>query len=131
MNENKLPVIKFSHTYFKMPPPFWSRSEHITHLVGMSIIEDINNLPKEFLDWDTAFESQIRLGNNPCREVAHYKLPKGKCILLTFFTQFKLDEGVETEDVWTTVRRWEPYKERYYYGLIGKQVEIEFVEEGK
>jgi hypothetical protein len=117
---SELPSIKFSHAYCKMPPCFWSREKHVTHLIGVSVIDDISKLPELFIKYDTAYIPQ---GITDIKEVQYYKLPFGKILLLVLFTVEEF-EGIEMTNIWTTVRRWTPDKEKYYVGLIGKQVDI-------
>lgn len=101
-------TIKFSHLYFKMPESFFFKDrETKSFLIGISVC-DISQLPKEFIDWDTAYDS----GNN----VSHYELPQGKVIVLVIFTE---------QECWTTIRSWNPNKEAFYRNLIGKEVKIE------
>jgi hypothetical protein len=81
-----------------------------TFLVGISVV-NIEDLPKEFLIYDTGFF------NKKTKKVEYYELPKkGKFIILMLFTK---DDGV-----WTTIRRWIQRKEDYYRSLIGQEVEI-------
>lgn len=118
--------IKFSHTYCKMPPCFWSRDKDRTFLIGMAIVEDVQKLPKEFLDWDTAYPVEVKGedGKTIYQNIEHYELFKGKGLILTLFTLGEIGEGQIMESVWTTIRRWTPDKEIYYKGLVGQQVEI-------
>ena len=85
----------------------------VTTLVGM-YIENIENLPLKFKLWDTTYSSDFM--------EAHYALPKsGKVIILILLSEGNLFN----QALWTTIRRYIPYKEKYYRGLIGQEVEIE------
>ena len=99
----KKPVIKFSYRYEKMPDEV---EIIISWLVGVSVC-DIETLPDDFIDYDTDYGK----GNYPLAR-------KGKFMVLTIFTN-----GY----VWTTIRRYIPYKEKYYRSLIGQEIEIEVV----
>jgi len=111
--------IRFSHKYFKMPESFFFKDrEAKSFLIGISVC-DISQLPKEFLDWDTEYDS----GNG----LAYYKLPKGKVLMLIIFT--KQENSVS--ECWTTIRSHNPQKEEYYRNLIGQEFKIEVENEAK
>jgi len=103
----KKPKIKFSHDYLKMPEylPIWNRT--ILCLVHKVHYKD---LPSEFIDYDTAYPKDGILEN--------YKLPKTELLILVLLTP---SEG----QLWTTIRRWTPEKEKYYRSLIGEDIDIE------
>ena len=102
--------IKFSHMYWKMPTEGLAE----TYLIGVSRIA-IEKLPKSFIKYDTAYDP-----------TANYPLPeKGEYMVLTLWTA---DQG----ELWTTIRRWTPEKEKYYQEHLGEKVGIVFIkEEGK
>ena len=90
--------IKFSHEYAKMP-------EHISPSTLLEVFVVDDDLHPVFVDYDT----QIVDGGK-------YTLPRGKKLVLLLQTQ----DG----DVWTTIRRHTPQKERHYRGIRGKFVDI-------
>ena len=97
--------IKFSHRYLKMP---FGLSFTKTLLVNVSIV-NLEDLPKEFIDYDTRYN----IGK------ALYPLPKkGKYMVLLLLTG---------NEIWTTIRRWTPRKFDYYKGLIGQEVKIKLI----
>ena len=104
--------IKFSHKYYKMPISIARK----TYLLGVTKIH-YNNLPKGFIIYDTAYASEDG-------KLGYYPLPKTELIILTLFT-----DSEQSPRVWTTVRRYTSRKYEYYQGLIGKQVEIIFINE--
>ena len=82
---------------------------------NFSITSDkASKLPKEFLEYDTGYRTE----NGVC----YYPLFKGKGIIITIFTK---DDGMHLENLWTTIRRWTPQKEKYYKSIIGEEVDIE------
>lgn len=104
-------TIRFSHKYSKMPTAIHKNEKNVTILLAMDI-NDVSNLPAEFLDWDTEYKTE--------KGLAHYELPKGKVLILVLFTI------TESSDIlWTTIRSWNPNKEAFYKQLIGKIVKIE------
>ena len=98
--KNKLPEIKFSHRYKKMPLGVDTFCESIvldievTHFDGLTL---------DFIKYDTEYDGGF------------YELPKTKLLVIQILT-----EGIR----WTTVRRWTPKKEKWYKSLIGKEVKI-------
>jgi hypothetical protein len=107
-----------------MPESFFFKDRvSKSFLVGISIC-DISRLPKEFLDWDTAYEEQSWVSSanrEKITKLRYYELPKGKVIILVIFT--KQENSIS--ECWTTIRRWTPDKENYYQNLIGQEVKIE------
>lgn len=98
----------------KMPVCLWERMDSVTYLVGVFLV-DLEDLPERFLKWDTEYYL------NEFDSYFHYPLPKkGTFMVLVLFTS----DG-SNEDVWTTIRKWTPQKERYYAGMVGSRVEIE------
>jgi hypothetical protein len=96
-----------------MPESFFFKDRDAkSFLIGISVC-DISQLPKEFLNWDTEYDSGHGL--------ARYELPKGKVIMLIIFT--KQENSVS--ECWTTIRSWNPQKEIYYHELIGQEFKIE------
>lgn len=102
----RIPVIIFSHHYKKMPAGVATFCE--SFVCGIEVTH-YNDLTPDFIKQDTEYEGGF------------YPLPKGKLLVITIFT-----EGVK----WTTVRRWTEKKEKYYIGLLGKEVHI-IIEEGR
>jgi len=111
----KKPVIKFSHQYEKMLSfaPFFEKGA----LVAWTFVADVDELPKEFLWWDTLYHDKHWNYHN-------YGLPKGKVIVLLLLQRGGAHE-MSMAHFWTTLRKWTPKKETYYRSLIGQEVEIE------
>ena len=112
-------TIRFSHLYCKMPTAIHRKEEHMTTLIGMDV-QDIKNLPAQFLEWDTEYHELNEAGTG----LAHYELPKGKVLVLFLYTT----SPKYSNCLWTTIRRWTPEKEIYYRALVGKEVEIKIIE---
>ena len=94
-----MPVIRFSHTYSKIPP----RPDPST-LLEVFVV-DRCDLHDGFVEYDT----HIVAGGN-------YPLPSGKVLVLLLQS--------ESGALWTTIRRFTDDKCEYYRGLRGKTVEI-------
>lgn len=110
-------VIKFSHSYDKMPAGY-----HLSKLLDVFPVK-LENLSPEFRKYDTTYwESD---------EEKQYPLPtKGDyMILLLRSTAVSDDAGNVTEpsQLWTTIRRRTPEKEKYYRSLIGQVVECKTI----
>ncbi len=87
--------IKFSHNYPKLP------ANPTAELIQVFVV-DFEDLSKEFIEYDTQFVDKDSFGN--------YPLPRGKLLVLLF------------RDFWnlfTTVRRWTPEKQKYYQSNTG------------
>lgn len=111
-----MPKIRFSHKYYKMPTQeAIEKGKHT--LIGIQIHEDIYKLPEEFLHYDASFWNG--------KETEEYPIPLGKGIVIFIFTCYESENKV-----WTSIRRWTPWKEKYYRDLKGKEVEI-VIEKGK
>ena len=91
--------IKFSHEYHKMPA-----YESPSRLI-QTIEIDRADLSHQFVDYDT-----LRMDGEM------YKLPKGKLIIILLLT--------ESDELWTTIRRYTPSKWDYYHSCIGEWFEI-------
>jgi hypothetical protein len=104
--------IKFSHYYDKIPQKI--RGRH-TWLVSVQIYDSIEQMPKNFVEYDTIYYDGFVKKN--------YPLPAGKVMLLVLFS----DAGEEAPNcyIWTTIRSWNKQKEQYYRLLIGKEIKIE------
>jgi len=105
--------IKFSHHYVKMP-------HNVKNNSMVKLIEVLNSrfddLHESFIEYD------VRTTNGDV-----YPLPKkGDCLVLLF-----LGAGLEwdTSELFTTVRRSTPDKERYYKGLCGKELIVNISDE--
>lgn len=98
-------VVKFSHRYLKMP-----RDYQASTLVDVFTL-DARLLSESFIEYDaTKFDGGL------------YILPRnGKVLVLMLLTSIN-------KELWTTVRRHTPDKEKYYRGLIGQMVECKIVE---
>jgi len=95
-------TIKFSHRYTKLPDAINSGDEVTLLEVLNSRFEDLH---PAFIQYDaTTDKGEL------------YPLPKtGGCLVLIF--QFN-------NDIFTTVRRHTPEKERYYKGLRGEVLQL-------
>jgi hypothetical protein len=95
--------IKFSHRYVKLP-----FGEEKAVLLGVEK-RKIEELPADFIDYDTEYyrESMTSL---------YYQLPEKGDFLILFFW---------AKQVFTTIRRWTPEKEKYYRSMVGKTFKIE------
>ncbi len=109
-------TIKFSHSYDKMPAGWY-----LSKLLDVLPVK-LEDLSPEFLKYDTFIEGD-----------EYYKLPKkgDYMILLLRSTARTDDEGnvLEPSQLWTTIRRRTPEKEKYYRGLIGQVVNCKIVKE--
>jgi hypothetical protein len=97
-------TITFSHLYYKMPvlDVMLAYKTELLHV----FVEDIGTIGKEFREYDT----HIYPGFD------YYPLPKkGRFLILILYTHGFL---------WTTMRRWTQYKEKYYCDNIGKDFKI-------
>ena len=117
LKEHKMNRIKFSHKYYKMP----YMADNKTKLVQM-FIEHSDNFSKEFIEYDTKI-----------RPEGYYKLPKNKYIVLLFLNEitalpsgkpYSKDIEFVGYNLWTTIRRWTPQKEKYYRERIGQEFEV-------
>lgn len=95
--------IKFSHKYFKMPKPIASRSCNSAMLLAV-LNTTKDQLKEEFIHYDTLAVTGDK-----------YELPEGRLMVLLLLSS----------ELWTTVRRWSPEKEKYYKSKIGEIFEIE------
>ena len=100
--------IKFSHRYVKHPCNVQNGSVVTLIEVLNSRFEDLH---KSFIEYDTTTVNNEK-----------YSLPKrGDCLVLLF-----LGAGLswDSSELFTTVRRSTPEKERYYKGLRGKKLVV-------
>ena len=103
MSEQKIPVIKFSHRYKKLSID-QNKCCAIARLLDVINI-NLENLSEEFRNYDT--------------DDGLYPLPKkGKYMILIFLKPHSL--GIEERNLFTTIRRWLPAKEKYYRSHIGQ-----------
>lgn len=79
---------------------------------------DRKEIGELFQKYDTLFI------DNKEKDFGFYTLPSGKLLVLLLITGAK-------GHLWTTIRRWTPWKETYYRGLVGQDVEIEIVKPSK
>ena len=103
-------IIKFAHHYPKLSA---IRGREIITISQARLLQvltvDLSDLTAEFLDYDTA--------------AGTYQLPtKGKYLILIFLKP----GGV---DLFTTLRRWTPEKERHYTAKTGEDFYITFTNE--
>lgn len=99
------PKIKFSHRYDKMPPDTLLYSTVLLHV----FVIDASDIGLGFRNYDVTYFENGELGA--------YELPKGKVLVLLL-----LSGGLI---LWTTIRRYIPYKYEYYKSLIGREIDIE------
>lgn len=99
-------TIKFSHRYDKMPADTILNMG--TVLLHVFVIE-ASEIQFDFINYDTIYCENGK--------VSKYELPKGKVLVLLL-----LSGGLM---LWTTIRRYMPYKYTYYKGLIGDRINIE------
>ena len=105
------PIIKFSHFYYKMPGPELKRASRTVLLQVFKTTK--NELSNAFAEYDTLY---YEAGTK-----RYYPLQDGPLLVLV----------LKTGDwVWTTIRKWDEAKERYYRGLQGQQVETAIIKEG-
>ncbi len=105
-------TIKFSNRYSKFPRILIGKNGKLSYFSKTFLIEVLNvnleDLSVPFIAYDTSYWNPIE---------GRYKLPKkGKYMVLMLRTNGEL---------WTTIRRWTPQKEKYYKSLIGQEVKIE------
>jgi len=116
---DKIPKIRFSHMYYKMPQRFvLENGKHI--ILNAFVVEDIKKMDEKFLDYDTAFFNKRE------DKIEHYTLDfrKGIIIVIFSYTKAKIQSD---KQIWTTIRRFHEKKWKYYKSLIGKEVEIEIM----
>ncbi len=102
--------IKFSHRYMKMP----DLEKTITFLLEVVTI-DQKELSSDFVDYDTSYFEGM--GRELIKR--NFSLPKGKVLILILNSPYSFKANL-----WTTIRRYTPEKERYYKGLRGQEVKI-------
>ena len=107
-------TIKFSHAYDKMPAGYC-----LSKLLDVLPVR-LEDLSQEFLKYDTFIDGD-----------EYYKLPaKGDYMILMLRSTAIEDEAgdiVEPSQLWTTIRRRTPKKEKYYRNLIGQVMECKIV----
>lgn len=104
--------IKFSHIYPKVLSGIKPKPVTRAMLLDVHNVE-LSELSKRFLEYDaTAISGEV------------FPLPKrGKYLMLIF----KKPQILHELNLFTTLRRWTPEKERYYKSLIGKTLDVEYV----
>lgn len=102
-------AIKFSNIYKKMPEQvtadLMTTGRSWSNLLQIVLL-DRRDLTDGFLQYDTSFD-----GGN-------YPIGNGVWILIF------LERGGQ---LWTTLRAWNPEKEKYYRGLVGQKTAIELM----
>ena len=94
--------MRFSHNYVKTPI-----NTEDTRILEVFIVFNKDELSKVFLEYDTKTISGI-----------NYKLPSGKLMIILLISKNIL---------WTTIRSWNPEKEKYYKSLRGKEIPIQVI----
>lgn len=107
-----MPRIKFSHNYGKLLD--WD-DEPVTkaRLLFVNMI-DLEELHRCFLDYDT--------------DNGKYKLPKKGAYLMLLFEKV-MRHTPKQRHLFTTLRRYTLEKLRYYQGLVGQEVDVEYTTE--
>jgi hypothetical protein len=106
--------IKFSHTYWKMPLEVDAEtpiSDAMLLAVFNTTSEEIH---EQFRLYDTMYVDE--------KGASYYELPKGKLIILLL--KSSPITSPEEQELWTTIRRWTPEKEKYYRSNIGKLFDV-------
>ena len=98
--------IKFSHPYSKL---IKHDNEYCNRVKLIEVINiKLEDLSKQFIDYDT--------------DGGLFNLPKkGDYMMLVF------SKDICRQNIFTTLRRRTPEKEKYYRSLIGQWLEVEFV----
>lgn len=95
--------IKFKYKFDKMPERF-----DTTRLIGVQVV-DRSDLHSHFVIYDTAYDGGF------------YELPTGKLIIL-FLHSVVFNPAMG--QVWTTIRRWTPKREKEYQEILNQEVNI-------
>ena len=106
--------IKFSHTYWKMP----LEVDAETPISDAMLLAVFNTTSEEI-------HEQIRLYDTMYvdeKGASYYELPKGKLIILLL--KSSPITSPEEQELWNTIRRWTPEKEKYYRSNIGKLFDV-------
>ena len=103
--------IKFSHDYEKIPT---SDDPRDTILLEVLTVEQ-KELSSGFVEYDTSYFE--RLGGELIKK--NFPLPKGKVLILILNSPYAFKDNL-----WTTIRRYTPEKEKYYRSIRGQKVEI-------
>jgi len=108
-------VIKFSHRYTKLPADIESGDDVTLLEVLNSRFEDLH---PAFIKYDATTDKNEL-----------YPLPaKGACLVLIFqSTRYKPYNNRLNDEIFTTVRRQTPEKEKYYKGLRGELLQLEIM----
>ncbi len=109
--------IKFSHEYEKMIPGCYREC-------STKILEIFVSTKKELSEGFIKYDTEIKTYQDPVSEYIepkkYYNLPDGKLLIILLTTENSLGDM----NLWTTIRRWTPEKEKYYRGIRGQRVEI-------
>ncbi len=116
-------TIKFSNEHKKLPTGALVNTVK-TELIQVLIV-DKKDLSERFVRYDTIFHTYQEQPNTEREQTVEnfYPLPKGKLLLLFLFSTHPPLK--DTGNLWTTLRRWTPDKEKYYRHLVGQQINIE------
>lgn len=128
MNGNPAPPrlerIKFSHFYNKMPLDLLGRNGTVWKhwVIAVSYCPDVQALPKEFLDGDTAY------WDRDTQKTAHYPLDFKEGLLVFIYSKGQREVAGKPPEimsmVWQTIRRFTPDKAKWYESLEGEEVRI-------
>lgn len=109
--------IKFSYIYNKFP-----RDYQRSKLLAVLPVK-LEELGLDFILYDTAYTDGM--------ETSCYPLPtKGDYMILLLRSTATTDDAgnvTEPSQLWTTIRRRAPEKEKYYRSLIGQVVECKIL----
>jgi len=100
--------IKFSHAYQKLLD---MHNDVIESAILLHVFKvEISDLQKPFTDYDT--------------DDGIYTLPDRGPVLVLLFLKPSDTPGITDKNLFTTIRRWRPWKETHYRGLIDQRFEV-------
>lgn len=102
--------IKFSHRYNKLQTSLTTYVSTVTLLRCVKI--ELQNLCKEFLDYDTGF--------------GKFPLPKKGTYIMLIFLKGTLLDNMERQDLFTTLRPYNPGKMDYYVNRVGQEFRVDY-----
>jgi hypothetical protein len=100
--------IKFSFTYQKLLD---MHNDLIESAILLHVFRvEISDLQKPFVDYDT--------------DNGLYTLPPHGPVIVLLFLKPSDTPGITDKNLFTTIRRWQPWKETFYRELIGQRFEV-------
>ena len=114
MPPDKVPTIKFAHWYDKLGPGENTTSGRMKRATLLHVQKvRLEDLSPELIDYDTCYGGG-----------EHYSLhSKGNYLLLLFRAEHR------GHHIFTTLRRYTPWKAEYYKGLVGFEFKVELENE--